>query len=73
MDANSLYEQKNTPQQAYSELLQYYEQVKKLNGIFITIWHNFILGSDPNTKGWKELFEVFMKETVYWDAYYGDE
>jgi hypothetical protein len=72
MDANSLYEQKNTPQQAYYELIQYYESVKKLHGIFITIWHNSILGTDPSFKGWRSMFELFMKETVYWDAYYDE-
>ncbi|RYG47722.1 MAG: hypothetical protein EOO01_14440 [Chitinophagaceae bacterium] len=69
MDANSYYEQKQTPEQTYMELVKYYELVKKLNGNFIPIWHNHILGSDPQFKGWKEMFEVFMKETVYWDAY----
>lgn len=70
MDANSFYEQKNTPQQAYHELQMYYEQVKKLKGIFISVWHNFILGTDRSFAGWREMFELFMKETVYWDAYY---
>jgi hypothetical protein len=70
MDANSFYEQKQTPQQAYSELLIYYEQVKRFKGIFISVWHNFILGTDKEFKGWRDMFELFMKETVYWDAYY---
>ncbi|MHA4843352.1 polysaccharide deacetylase family protein [Flavitalea antarctica] len=69
MDANSFYEQKQTPEQTYMELVKYYELVKKLNGNFIPIWHNHILGDDPQFKGWKEMFELFMKETVYWDAY----
>lgn len=70
MDANSFFEQKQTPQQAYAELIEYYERVKKLDGLFVSIWHNNILGSDPIHKGWPEMFELFMKETVYWDAYY---
>jgi hypothetical protein len=69
MDANSLFEQKQTPQQTYNELIQYYERVKGCKGVFIPIWHNFILGTDPLYTGWRELFELFMKETVYWDAY----
>lgn len=69
MDANAYYEQKLTPQQAYAELLQYYETVKKLNGMLVTIWHNSILGTDRAFAGWREMFELFMKETVYWDAY----
>lgn len=70
MDANSFFEQKDSPSQAYRELIDYYEIIKKLNGLFISIWHNNILGTDPAYKGWPEMFELFMKETVYWDAYY---
>jgi len=72
MDANSFFEQKHKPEQAYRELIQLYDQVKKMNGVLITIWHNAILGTDPMYKGWRELFELFMKETVYWDAYYDE-
>jgi hypothetical protein len=70
MDANSFFEQKDSPKEAYLELVEYYEITKKLNGLFISIWHNSILGTDMKYQGWPELFELFMKETVYWDAYY---
>ncbi len=70
MDANSFFEQKDSPQQAYKELIDYYEITKKLNGLFISIWHNSVLGTDRAYQGWPEMFELFMKETVYWDAYY---
>ena len=69
MDANSFFEQNFSPQQAYTELMNYYTIIKKLNGTLITIWHNHMLGSDLKFKGWNEMFELFMKETVYWDAY----
>jgi hypothetical protein len=46
--------------------------IKKYKGIFISIWHNNILGTQKQFDGWRELFEIFMKETVYWDAYYGE-
>lgn len=69
MDANAYYEQKYTPQQAYAELMQYYNTAKRLNGMLVTIWHNSILGTDASFAGWREMFELFMKETVYWDAY----
>ena len=70
MDANSFFEQKQTAQQAYMELIEYYERIKKMDVLFVSIWHNNILGSDSDYKGWPEMFELFMKETVYWDAYY---
>lgn len=69
MDANSFFEQKQNPEQTYKELIQYYELVKKLNGTITLIWHNHMIGSVPEFKGWPEMFELFMRETVYWDAY----
>lgn len=69
MDANSFYEQKDSPQVAYAELIRYHEQIRKLNGMMISIWHNSILGTDVCFAGWREMFELFMRETVYWDAY----
>lgn len=70
MDANSFFELKQSPRQAYDELMHYYSIVKKYQGVFISIWHNNILGTQEMYKGWSEMFELFMKETVYWDAYY---
>ena len=69
MDANSFYEQKHTPQQAYEELVHFYNTIKKHHGLMVTIWHNHFLGTDPLFAGWKEMYEIFMKENVYWDAY----
>ncbi len=67
MDANSFYEQKLSAQQAMEELLNYYRAIKKVNGLMITIWHNHFLGTDPMFAGWKEVYEIFLKEEVYWD------
>jgi len=72
MDANSLFEQNNSPQEAYTELMNFYTHTKNVNGMLITIWHNYLLGTDPQFAGWREMFELFMKETVYWDAYNDD-
>jgi hypothetical protein len=67
MDANSFYEEKCNPQQALSELMHYYHAIKKVNGLMITIWHNNFLGTDPKFTGWREVYEVFLKEEIYWD------
>jgi hypothetical protein len=67
MDATSFYEQKQTPSAALFELLKYYRAVKKVSGMMVTIWHNQFLGSDPQFAGWKEVYEVFLKDEVYWD------
>ena len=69
MDANAFYETKSSPKEAYEELMRYYDIVKKVNGMFITLWHNHLLGTDSRTAGWNQMFELFMREVVYWDAY----
>ena len=55
--------------QGYQQLMGYYNIVKKLNGILVTSWSNQVLGNDPQYVDWKNMFELFMKEQVYWDAY----
>ncbi|MCA0398196.1 MAG: hypothetical protein LCH51_12400 [Bacteroidetes bacterium] len=68
MDANAYFEQKLTPAQAYAELKQYYYAVQKVQGCLITIWHNNILGTAAEFEGWRDLYEIFMKEDIFWDA-----
>jgi hypothetical protein len=68
MDANSYYEEKYSPQQAMEELLHYYRIIKKVQGLMITIWHNHFLGTDRQFAGWKDVYQVFLKEEVYWEV-----
>lgn len=67
MDANAYYEQKLTPPQAFDEIRHYHDIIKKVNGTMITIWHNNFFGSDKIFEGWKEVYELFLQEVVYWD------
>jgi hypothetical protein len=60
MEANSLYELKQTPQQALEELIQLTASVKKVNGTLITVFHNHFLGKDVLFAGWKEMYEEFV-------------
>lgn len=62
MEANSFFEQKITPQQALDEMRHYYKEVKAVDGTLITLWHNTFLGTDERFKGWKEVYEQFIKE-----------
>lgn len=62
MDANSFYEQKQTAENTFEELMYYYNDVKKINGLFITIWHNTFLGTDEKFKGWREVYASFIKK-----------
>jgi hypothetical protein len=67
MDANSYYEHGLNPQQAFDEMMHYYYIIKKVKGLMITVWHNNFLGTDVNFEGWREVYEIFLKEEVYWD------
>ena len=62
MDANCHYEQKLSVEQSHKELQFYKEACKKVNGIFIPIFHNNFLGADPEFNGWKELYVSFLSE-----------
>jgi hypothetical protein len=67
MDANAFYEQKLAPHQALAELMKFYHAVRNVQGMMCTIWHNSFLGTSPMFKGWREAYEIFLKEEVYWD------
>ena len=67
MDANSFYEGRLSPKAAFNELMDYYRKIKQVNGLMVTIWHNNFFGTDPMFKGWKEVYEVFLKDQIYWD------
>ena len=68
MDSTSFYENQLSPKSALSELMDYYRKIKQINGLMITIWHNHFFGSDPMFAGWKEVYEVFLKDQIYWDT-----
>jgi len=67
MDANAYYEQRQNATDTMRELLGYYHRIRKVNGLMVTIWHNSILGNDPEFAGWRQAYETFLKEEVYWD------
>jgi hypothetical protein len=67
MDANAFYENRQKPHEALSELMDYYRKIKRVNGLMVIIWHNNFFGTDPMFNGWKEVYEVFLKDEIYWD------
>lgn len=67
MDANSFYEQLYTPAQAFTELKSYHDVVKSVKGQLMTISHNNFLSDEPGFEGWKEVYEIFLDQVVYWD------
>lgn len=64
MDANAYYEQKLSPQEAFEEMLYFYNTVRSVNGLLITIWHNSFLGTDAAFAGWREVYEQFVAQVL---------
>lgn len=62
MEANSFYELRQSPVEALKELKQLCTEVQKVNGTFITIFHNHLLGTEPMFTGWREMYENFIAE-----------
>lgn len=60
MEANAYYEQKQSTQQTYDELIRYLSVCKDINGTLISIWHNNFLGTAEEFRGWREMYEQFI-------------
>ena len=60
MDANSYYEQRQTSEQTFIELMHYLSVCKAVNGTLITIWHNNFLGTANEFNGWAAVYEKFI-------------
>ena len=61
MDANSYYEQKQTPEQTATELTKYFQAIQAVHGTMITIWHNSFLGTAQTFNGWREVYQQFIE------------
>ncbi len=62
MEANSYFEQHLTTNEAAIELQSYYDVVKKVNGQFITIFHNHFLTEEPQWLPWRKMYEAFLQK-----------
>jgi hypothetical protein len=61
MDANSFFEQGYTPEQAAEELQYYHDIIRKVNGQFITIFHNHFLTEETQWQPWRDMYTTFLK------------
>ena len=61
MECNSYFEQHFSVDEAFQEMIHYADITAQVGGTFISIWHNFSVGSDPMWKGWKEMYEMFWE------------
>jgi len=61
MDATSFFIGRCTANETAEEMLQYYNTVKEVGGLFIAIWHNNILSTDTLFDGFQEAYEKALK------------
>lgn len=61
MDTTAFFYLRYSPAGAMDELCRLADAVKKAGGEMIALWHNESLGSSPQWKGWREVYEEFIK------------
>ncbi len=64
MDATAYYHQKLSSDQAFDELLYFFNVNREVNGTMMTIWHNNFLGPHPQMGAWKKTYERFLSEII---------
>ena len=62
MEANSFFHQGYSAEQAGEEMQYYYDAVKKVNGKFITLFHNHFLTEQPEWMGWRNMYSAFLEK-----------
>ncbi len=53
-----------TPEEASKKLQKIIEEIKEVQGLFISIWHNNSLSDTNDWKGWRIVYEEMVKEAV---------
>jgi len=61
MDATSFFDQGYSALQAGEEIQYYYDEVKKVNGEFISLFHNQFLTEQPEWVAWREMYADFLE------------
>lgn len=62
MDANSYFEQRDTPVKAAQELQHYHDVVRAVNGTLVTIFHNHFLTETPPWQDWRSMYAAFLEK-----------
>jgi hypothetical protein len=65
MDANSIFELRSPVYEAKNELQELWDQIKKVRGEMVCIFHNHFLTDQPAWVEWKKMYIDFLKENVH--------
>ncbi len=60
MDSNAIFHENNSCDEALKEIISYYNICKEVNGTFISIFHNHLMGYD--NLQWRNVYERFLNE-----------
>lgn len=55
---------KLTPADAINQITTLIEEVRQVNGTFISLWHNESLSDEKRWKGWREVYEVLIQKAL---------
>ncbi|MGB0882113.1 MAG: polysaccharide deacetylase family protein, partial [Vicingaceae bacterium] len=61
MEATFKYYQKTSPENTIQKILSMMENVKAVNGMFISVWHNESLSDKGIWEGWRIVYEKMLK------------
>jgi len=64
MDATSFFDQGYSAMQASEEIQYYYDEVKKVDGEFICLFHNHFLTEQPEWIAWREMYAWFLEKVA---------
>lgn len=64
MEATYKYYMRSTPSDAIFEMKRMIEEVREVNGTFISLWHNESLSGQGIWAGWREVYEEMLKAAV---------
>ncbi len=60
MEGTLKYGMKVNPEDAMSRIMPLIDEIKKVNGVFISLWHNDTLNDKKIWAGWKEVYEKMV-------------
>jgi hypothetical protein len=62
MDTTAHFEMKLSTKEAFDKLYYFKDTLQKNNGLMLTVFHNFSLGTDKEWEGWAEAYADFIKK-----------
>jgi hypothetical protein len=64
MEATLFYYMKLNPEQSIIEISKIIEEAKKVNGTFVSLWHNETLSNTKQWLGWTKVYEAMLLKAI---------